>query len=209
MYGTPLTAWLRVPLDWYQSYTTSFFPDETHSSIRRAFTPIHAPQTRRIFCGFCGTPLTYWTEESQEEAEFLSISVGSLLGDHQRALEDLQLLPEDSEEEDEPSAATEDSTLMPTQGSSSSVVVPSFGESPEISRTLRSGTLNGIPWFEEMVEGSRLGRLMRSKRGKGVSDDNTASFEWEVSEWHDDGTPSIAQEDSDSGRLASKRKRIH
>lgn len=209
LYGTPLTAWLRVPLDWYQSYTTSFFPDETHSSIRRAFTPPHAPQTRRIFCGFCGTPLTFWTEEPRTEADFLSISVGSLFGEHQRALEDLQLLPEDSDEGDV-SSADADSNLAPSPRSPSSVIVPSFNESPSFSRNVRSGTLNGIPWFEEMVEGSRLGRLMRSKRGKGVSDDNTTSFEWEISEWYDDGTPSIRQEDFEpGGQPTVKRKRVH
>ena len=36
------TAYLRVPLTRYQSFTTSFFPDETHSSIRRIFVPQHA-----------------------------------------------------------------------------------------------------------------------------------------------------------------------
>ncbi|KAJ6160491.1 hypothetical protein N7470_003887 [Penicillium chermesinum] len=207
LYGTPLTAWLRVPLDWYESYTTSFFPDETHSSIRRAFAPPHAPETRRIFCGFCGTPLTFWTEEPREEAEFLSISVGSLLGDHQRALEDLNLLPGDSDEDDTP-VATDSSSLTPSLGSSS-IIVPSREEAPALSRNIRSGTLNGIPWFEEMVEGSRLGRVMKSKRGKGVSKDNTTSFEWEISEWYDDGTPSIRPEDSESGsKSTGKRRRV-
>jgi hypothetical protein len=32
-------AYLRVPLSRYQSFTTAFYPDETHSSIRRIFTP--------------------------------------------------------------------------------------------------------------------------------------------------------------------------
>lgn len=212
-HGTPLTAWLRVPLDWYQSYTTSFYPDETHSSIRRTFTPRHAPQTQRIFCGFCGTPLTFWTEEPPDEAEFMSVAIGSLLGEDQHALEDLNLLPEDFDEDVQQAGISSSSTdLAPSREatSSSSVIVPSFSDSPDITRTFRSGELEGIPWFEEMVEGSRLGRLMRSKRGKGVSADNSTSFEWEISEWHDDGTRGITQEKSDSDsndRTFGKRKR--
>ncbi|KAJ5226322.1 hypothetical protein N7468_007547 [Penicillium chermesinum] len=143
LYGTPLTAWLRVPLDWYESYTTSFFPDETHSSIRRAFAPPHAPETRRIFCGFCGTPLTFWTEEPREEAEFLSISRISTCSRG------------DSDEDDTP-VATDSSSLTPSLGSSS-IIVPSREEAPALSRNIRSGTLNGIPWFEEMVEGQSSG----------------------------------------------------
>ncbi|KAJ5088665.1 Glutathione-dependent formaldehyde-activating enzyme/centromere protein V [Penicillium angulare] len=211
-HGAPLSAWLRVPLEWYQSNTTSFYPDETHSSIRRTFTPRHAPQTQRIFCGFCGTPLTFWTEEPPEEAEFMSVAIGSLLAEHQHALEDLNLLPEDFDEEaQEAGLSTSSDILSPArETSSSSVIVPSFSESPDISRTFRSGELGGIPWFEEMVEGSRLGRLMRAKRGKGVSADSSTSFEWEISEWHDDGTRGIAQEESDSdsnGHTVGKRKR--
>ncbi|KAJ5578584.1 Glutathione-dependent formaldehyde-activating enzyme/centromere protein V [Penicillium hispanicum] len=209
LHGTPLTAWLRVPLDWYQSHTQSFFPDETHSSIRRIFSPRHAPHTRRIFCGFCGTPLTYWTEDPREEANFMSIAIGSLLSEDQRALEDLHLLPEDFDDEAS-HADISTSALTPSLAKASSVIVPSFEETPDISRSFRRGTADGIPWFEEMVEGSRLGRLMRAKRGMGVSDDNSTSIEWEISEWHEDGTSGIAQEDSDSNsHHTGKRKRGH
>jgi hypothetical protein len=37
-------AYLRVPIARYHSFTTAFYPDETHSSIRRTFTPEHARQ---------------------------------------------------------------------------------------------------------------------------------------------------------------------
>ncbi|KAJ5204857.1 uncharacterized protein N7498_005736 [Penicillium cinerascens] len=204
--GTPITAWLRVPLDWYQSSTRSFFPDETHSSIRRVFTPLHAPETKRIFCGFCGTPLTFWTEEPHEEADYMNIAVGTLFSEDQRVLEDLDLLPENSDEE-ELEAEPSSSALAPALDTSSSVIVPSFGNSPDVTRSFRRGTARGIPWFEEMVEGSRLGRLMRGRRGMAVSDDQSTSFEWEISEWHDDGSGSI-QDDSDSNsHPTGKRKR--
>lgn len=206
-HGTPITAWLRVPLEWYQSYTRSFFPDETHSSIRRVHTPQHAPYTLRIFCGFCGTPLTFWTEEPREEADFMSVAIGSLFAQDQRALEDLNLLPEEFDEGITELAPSSSSTIAPTLEPPSSVVASS-GSSPNVSRSFRRGTAGGIPWFEEMVEGSRLGRLMRARRGMGVSDDQSTTIEWEVSEWHDDGSLVIQQEDSDSnGRARGKRKR--
>ncbi|KAJ5682784.1 hypothetical protein N7462_005949 [Penicillium macrosclerotiorum] len=208
LHGTPLTAWLRVPLDWYHSYTLSFFPDETHSSIRRIFTPHHAPQTRRIFCGFCGTPLTFWTEEPEEEASFMSVSVGSLSGEDQRALEDLELLPEEIDDAPHPTELSHpsDAVLAP-DNAPSSIVVPSI-QNTDSSRSFRHGTAGGIPWFEEMVEGSRLGRLMRSRRGMGMSDDQSTSIEWEVSEWVDYGSEGTPIVDSDSnGHATGKRKR--
>ncbi|PYH96728.1 hypothetical protein BO71DRAFT_374792 [Aspergillus ellipticus CBS 707.79] len=207
-HASPLTAWLRVPLTWYQSHTESYFPDETHATIRRIFSPHHAPHTQRVFCGYCGTPLTYWREEPREEAEYMSVSIGSLYGDDQRMLEDLDLLPpetpsqssdEEAEEEDSDGEEDEDNDeekdveqpegarqvvvtpVATSRGSPSSNVVipPGLG----VSRSYRHGTLDGIPWFEEMIDGSRLGRLMKTRRGAGVSDDRSTSFEWEVSEW--------------------------
>jgi hypothetical protein len=211
-HGTPISAWLRVPLDWYQSSTRSFFEGESHSSIRRSFSPRHAPQTQRIFCGFCGTPLTFWTEEPLHESEFMSISIGSLLIEDQRALDDLGLLPEDFDDEEAPRAGVSLSERAPAQTTSSSVIIPSFEDStsfPDISTSLQRGRTGGIPWFEEMMEGSRLGRLMRSRRGMGISDDQSTSIQWEFSEWHDDGTGGIVQQDSDSsGRSRAKRKRV-
>lgn len=139
----------------------------------------------------------------------MSIAIGSLLSEDQHALEELDLLPEDYDEDAQYAGVSRSSTLMPPQQapSSSSITVPSFSDSG-ISRSYRSGAIDGIPWFEEMVEGSRLGRLMRAKRGKGSSEDKSTSFEWEISEWYDDGTRGIAQEDSDSnGHSTGKRKR--
>ncbi|CAG8097077.1 unnamed protein product [Penicillium olsonii] len=210
-HGTPLSAWLRVPLDWYQSSTRSFYEDESHSAIRRSFSPRHAPKTQRVFCGFCGTPLTFWTEEPYHESEFMSIALGSLHVEDQRALDDLGLLPDDFEE-DAPSAGVATSSEIAPARTGSSVIVPSFDDPTDfsdISRSLQRGRTGGIPWFEEMMEGSRLGRLMRSRRGMGISDDQTTSIQWEFSEWHDDGTGGVVQQEPDSGvRSRGKRKRV-
>ncbi|KAL6237805.1 hypothetical protein BDW75DRAFT_61731 [Aspergillus navahoensis] len=208
-YGTPLTAWLRVPLNWYESHTQSFFPDETHGSIRRVFTPHHAPHTQRVFCGFCGSPLTYWSDQPREEADYMSVTIGSLYGDDQRILEDLQLLPRWEEPESpelSPSAAEQVSTTSIPDAlntSSSTLVVPPGISTSGLSRTYRQGTTDGIPWFEEMIEGSGLGRLMKTRRGAGVSDDRSTTIEWEVSEW----ASTTPEAESLSKKTVGKRKR--
>ncbi|KAL8934720.1 MAG: hypothetical protein Q9211_005080 [Gyalolechia sp. 1 TL-2023] len=69
---------LRVPLSHIQSTTHAFYPDETHRTIRRIFTPRHAPHTKRHFCGFCGTSLTHWSDESEADAEWVYVNLGSL-----------------------------------------------------------------------------------------------------------------------------------
>ncbi|CRG89431.1 hypothetical protein PISL3812_06467 [Talaromyces islandicus] len=187
--GAPLTAWLRVPLTWFQSQTISYYPDETHTSIRRTFTPLHAPHSQRNFCGFCGTPLTYWTESPREEAEFMSVALGSLFSDDLGLLEDLDLLPVDVAE---PTGHEETTTTSQPSRSSASTAVsaPTTDSTTAVASTplsfethRRQGTIAGIPWFEQMIEGSQLGRIMRSRRGVGVSDDQLTTFEWEISEW--------------------------
>jgi hypothetical protein len=139
----------------------------------------------------------------------MSVAIGSLLANDQRLLDDLNLLPRDFDEEASRASVATSTDQAPALGTaSSSVIVPSLSESSDISRSLQHGRTGGIPWFEEMVEGSRLGRLMRARRGMGVSDDQSTSIQWEFSEWHDDGTSSFVQQDSDSsGHSRSKGKR--
>ncbi|EAW07268.1 uncharacterized protein ACLA_019730 [Aspergillus clavatus NRRL 1] len=210
-YGSPLTAWLRVPLSWYRSHTHSYFPDETHATIRRVFTPNYAPHTQRIFCGYCGTPLTYWSEIPRGEANFMSVAIGSLLSEDQRLLEDLNLLPEfpDEEAEEEAEKTASASQAPATTSNSSTVVVPSVAPGSAVSRTYRRGTTGGIPWFEEMIEGSRLGRLMKTRRGLGASEDKSTTIEWEVTEWGDEISGEETQAGLTDARAAVKRKRGH
>ncbi|RDW90174.1 uncharacterized protein DSM5745_01949 [Aspergillus mulundensis] len=207
-YGTPLTAWLRVPLNWYESHTQSYFPDETHANIRRIFSPHHAPHTQRVFCGFCGSPLTYWSEYPREEADYMSVTIGSLYGDDQRILEDLHLLPGLEEPESpEPSESARQVSVTPvpsaSRTSSLPVTVSPDVSTPGLATTYRHGTTDGIPWFEEMIEGSGLGRLMKTRRGAGVSDDRSTTIEWEVSEWTSTGP----EAQNSSNQAIGKRKR--
>jgi hypothetical protein len=182
----------------------SLFPDETHTSIRRTFTPLHAPFSKRNFCGFCGTPLTYWTEKPPEEAEYMSVTIGSLFGEDQSVLEDLGLLPNDVDTGDPPESM---GTAVTSTTAPASVQVGS--DEPRLSVTRRRGTVEGIPWFEEMIEGSWLGRVGKSRRGVGVSRDGLMKIEWDVSEWHGGWTEGGAEDrdsESESGKVSGKRK---
>ncbi|EXJ85869.1 hypothetical protein A1O1_06238 [Capronia coronata CBS 617.96] len=195
--ATPLTAWLRVPLTWYFSSTQAFFPDETHSSIRRTFSPVHEPHSQRVFCGYCGTHLSYWTEQPSTEAEYMNITLGSLLSRDLQALQDLDLLPEDFDMEDvQPSQQSQ--VQPPTEQA-----VISQGNQPGLTRTQRTGKRGGLSWFEELLEGSRLGRTQNIRRGVGVSADGSTSVEWEISEYIDDGSDELESASTPTG---SKRK---
>lgn len=133
----------------------------------------------------------------------MSVTLGSLFSDDLRMLEDLELLPRDVTEDgsdgrprtvtDTTSAATASSPATPPATSSSSAAASA---SPSFVKSYREGTTAGIPWFEEMIEGSKLGRIMRKRRGFGVSDDQSTTIEWEISEWHGSG--------SDTGRAMSE-----
>ncbi|KAI1609073.1 hypothetical protein EDD37DRAFT_137810 [Exophiala viscosa] len=186
--ATPLTAWLRVPLTWYSSSTQAFFPDETHSSIRRTFSPLHTPHTQRIFCGYCGTHLSFWSEQPPSEADFLNITLGSLVNDDIRALQDLELVPGDFDPDDVRPSQTTTEQAPATQR-----------DDQNLTRTGHNGQSGDLSWFEEMLDGSRLGRTHNIRRGVGVSSDGNTRVEWEVSEYVDDGT-------ADAHQTGSKRK---
>lgn len=168
--AAPLTAWLRVPLAWFQSHTTSFFPDESHTDIRRTFTPIDQPHSKRNFCGFCGTHLSYWTEQPRSESDFLNVTIGSLRNEDLRALEELGLIPAE---------------LLASNLANQTVVL--LKDNGDVTRAERHGTGNGLPWFDEMIEGSTLGRVSKTSKGMGRSADGTTTVEWEVTDWTGDG----------------------
>ena len=156
---------LRIPLTTLRSTTYAFYPDETHSSIRRVFTPSHAPHTKRHFCGLCGTPLCHWSEESPEEAEWVYVNLGSLKGESMERLEDAGFLSGEAEEED---------AIQSTQSTAArSNQIATVGEGREV---------RGMPWFEEMIEGSELGNFRR-RRGGGRSTDGKTIVEYEITEF--------------------------
>ncbi|RVX74915.1 hypothetical protein B0A52_01192 [Exophiala mesophila] len=193
--ATPITAWLRIPLPWFSSSTQAHFPDETHHSIRKIFTPLHAPHCKRVFCGYCGTHISFWSEQPPSEADFLKVTLGSLLSEDLQALQDLDLLPEDLDDE----------TLQPrSQISESGSVLPTVNEQLQ-TQTWKSGTTTGMSWFVEMIEGNRPGRAgvrQSTRRGHGVSADGSTSVEWEISEYTNDDVDDATL----SASAGSKRK---
>jgi len=170
--GSPLSAWLRVPLTWYHSTTYAFFDDETHSSIRRVYTSPEEQHAKRHFCGFCGTPLSYWSESPPSEAEYISLTLGSLTGSDLRDLGDLGLLPKEA--------------LGDVDTDVSEAVAPHTE-----GNVILAEDHQGLPWFETMIEGSNLGKVKRS-RGHGQTTDGRMKVEWEVVELIDDGAENEA-----------------
>lgn len=79
-------------------------------------------------------------------------------------LQDAGILSEGSAEHVKKLASTEDSP--------SETATPARGHDREIK---------GIPWFEEVIEGSELGRIKRRRGGDSSADGKTV-IEWEVTE---------------------------
>ncbi|KAH6610679.1 hypothetical protein Trco_000699 [Trichoderma cornu-damae] len=163
--ATPLAAYIRVPLSWYHSTTYAFFPDETHAMIRRVYTHPSQDYSKRHFCGFCGTPLSYWSEEPRSEADFINLTLGSLLREDIRDLEDMGLIPEDGDE-----GSTSRSEAAPATPTKRTALQHSFG----------------VPWFDGLIDGSRLGSMRRSYGAKRLRDGQTI-VEWDIVEASENG----------------------
>lgn len=157
---------LRIPLSQIQSRTYAFYPDETHSSIRRVFIPQSAPETKRHFCGFCGTHLTSWSEISRDEADWICVSLASLKNESLERLDDAGFLS--SREE------IETDVLQVDHDSEQQTGHDSQGEE-----------VKGASWFEDMIKGSQLGRIRR-RTGAHTSSDGMSRVEWEIVEVEDD-----------------------
>ncbi|KAL6706390.1 hypothetical protein ACN47E_005496 [Coniothyrium glycines] len=176
--ASPLSIFLRVPLEYYTTATFAQLPDETRSSIQRSFVSPFAANTRRTFCGYCGTQLSSWNERTRDEADHICLTVGSLLDEDQALLDQLGFLPT-SDSSDEESGA--------------SGRIPS---SRTVTRT--EPRSQGAPWFEEIVRNTRLGRF---KQQRGGHSGNGVHVEWEVVEWTE------GEDADDEGRSTpSKRK---
>jgi hypothetical protein len=183
-------------LTWFQSSTIAFFPDETHQTIRRTFSPSlygtgvgtgddddsssGESSLRHQFCGYCGTPLARWDCSSREAERFVALTLGSLLDEDLGRLDELGLLGDSDTDVD--ADADADTDAQPPS---------SVGAEKEQQLRLREEGLRvgsswvrqrGAPWFEGLVHDSPLGRLRRRKGGL-ESDDGMVSVEWDVVEW--------------------------
>ena len=198
-----------MPLDWYHSTTFAQFPDETHNAIKRIFnTPsLHPalPPTRRQFCGFCGTHLTAWNELT-EAGDCIDVTLGSLLSESMDRLEALNILPEANDDDDEGLVqggyveeenhiprneglvrggyVDEEDHIPTNEESMGGVEGPDATGSTQLQasgRTAHRMQSRGMPYFEEIVENSRLGRIKRQKGGH-TSQDGMTTVQWEVVE---------------------------
>ncbi|KAK0646396.1 hypothetical protein B0T16DRAFT_458318 [Cercophora newfieldiana] len=176
--GSPLSAYLRVPLQYYFSSTFPLCPDETSSMIHKMYPSDHE---QRRFCGFCGTPLSYWSEEPRSEADYIQLALGSLFPEDLADLEDLGLLPETDDEEVEVEAKPKDQDTKMLGGD---------GEEQDNRQPTQHErqTVGGLPWLDSLTEGSRLGTL-RSAKGSHTNPSGTVKVEWEIVEWTEDDAP--------------------
>ncbi|KAL7626676.1 hypothetical protein AAE478_003450 [Parahypoxylon ruwenzoriense] len=186
--AAPLSAFLRVPLSWYHSQVFPFFPDESRVSIRRVYSTPDEHNAMRQFCGFCGTPLTYWSEEPRSEADYIRLTLGSLLAEDLRDLEDLGLVPDESEDRMD---------IVPTSSSNQ-------------SSQLAGRDIAGVPWFENMIIGSRLGNTHTTKAIR-ESRNGRVRIEYEITEWTEGDAAGNAAgdeaEDASDSTSSGKRKR--
>lgn len=109
--------------------------------------------------------MSYWTESPAEEAEYISLTLGTLSSDKLRNLEELGLLPKEA------TADIEQEKQKRSDLASS--------KTDEPTAVLEH---QGLPWFDTMVEGSKLGN-MKMSMGSKQSSDGHVRVEWEVVEW--------------------------
>ncbi|KAI2471475.1 hypothetical protein F4781DRAFT_429371 [Annulohypoxylon bovei var. microspora] len=163
--ATLLSTFLRVPLQWYHSRIFPLFSDESRATIRRVYSHPEEQSAIRQFCGFCGTPLTYWTEDPITEAGYIQVTLGSLLTEDLYDLDDMGLVP------DEPDQKLNQDTM-------------DIAPTPEINQATQSSGHNatGIPWFENLTLGSRLGSIYAATRVE-ESRGGRIWVEYEITEW--------------------------
>ncbi|GAW11257.1 hypothetical protein ANO14919_005990 [Xylariales sp. No.14919] len=186
--ASPLSAFIRVPLLWFRSEVFPFFPDETRSTIRRQYSHPTERYTQRIFCGYCGTLLSYWSEEPPGEAEYIQLTLGSLLTEDLHSLRELGLLSDDAE--------LDEMEVIPPAG-------------PERRGELICRDTTSIPWFDHLISGSYLGNMYAVKSTQ-RSQGRSSRVEFEVTEWTADDNErgeGDTSESSTSTSTTGKRKR--
>jgi hypothetical protein len=104
--------------------------------------------------------LSYWSESPPSEADYISLTLGSLSSNDLRDLEELGLLPKEAVEDAEHDNEKIESVI----------------------HTGNNDTTEGLPWFESLVKGSKLGNMRRSW-GSRQSGHGRFKVEWEIMEW--------------------------
>lgn len=187
-----MTAFLKVPLLFFQSATVALFPDETHQSIRRTFSSPFRDHLRHQFCGFCGTQLSLWDDSSRDHDNYIWVTLGSLADEDVDKLEDMGIL-DALESEGEDDGEAQRSAERSVESASSAV-----------TRLSQDLVQRGAPWFESLVQDTAFGRIKRQKGGH-MSADGSSSVQWEVVEFttgddSEPGTPNKRKiDDMDAG----------
>lgn len=70
---------------------------------------------KRNFCGFCGTPLTVWSEEQPEDAHFICINLASLERGSLNLLDALDILPTAEEDNNDLVETASDQSRRPVR----------------------------------------------------------------------------------------------
>ncbi|KAK0748802.1 hypothetical protein B0T21DRAFT_28606 [Apiosordaria backusii] len=154
-----LTPLLRIPLSYYSALTLPIRPDESHSLIHRAYTPPHQPHAMHHFCGYCGTPLSFYSSTPQEEKDFIQLTLGSMWETDLGELDKLGLVP--------------------------SATTPGDIDAEEQEEGHKVEVKKGSDWLDGLIEGSRLGRLKRREMRRVVKEGRGVRVEYEISEWVD------------------------
>ena len=170
--------------------------------IRRAYSSPHEQHTLRHFCGYCGTPLTFWSEDPRTEADYIQLTLGSLSSDDLGDLQDLGLLPDLDSLPGSPSdTGMTEETEAETEGAEEAVTATTTTTTTTTNTTTGREIVGGLPWFDSLVEGSRLGTI-RSTRGGGRSPGGRVRIEWEVVEY----TEGEDEDDGNDTPQSGKRK---
>lgn len=186
-------------MTWYHSATYALFPDETAAQIRRVYENPFEGHSRRQFCGFCGTPLTYWSEEPRTEADYIQVTMGSLCREDLGDLDDMGLIPDSPVEDRKFEVAARGGPRPSTAGAETMISPAAIGAATALQRAPGRETTS-IPWFDSIVEGSSLGGRLKTTKGTRRSADGSTRIEFEIMEYNDDG------EGSSSPPATGKRK---
>ncbi|KAK4146340.1 uncharacterized protein C8A04DRAFT_35053 [Dichotomopilus funicola] len=196
--GTPLPTYLRVPLQHYQSLTFPQYSNETNSQIHRVYREPGIDYAMHHFCGFCGTPLSYWSESPRTEADFIHLTLGSLLPEDLGDLEEWGLLGRlgSSGPSSGASSGASSRGISPEKGGEERGEERGKGKENEDGNNSQLGPrgtdrVGVLPWFDRLTEGSRLGRTLRRTTGVGSDQTGNVRVEWEIVEW--------TEEDEDGG----------
>jgi hypothetical protein len=145
----------------------------------------------------------------------MNVTLGSLLNESIDQLEALNIIPDTTDDENELVSGGEvnEEDHIPTKEEAEGGV-DAGPAAPEESRDVTTRPTHsmqnrGMPYFEELVENSRLGRIKRQRGGQ-TSQDGRTVVQWEVIEigGDDEPTPMETEPDAGAGKTSNKRQKL-